>query len=180
MVLLGQVEQGYLVVGGANNDEVQATDKLFAKLMGECLQMGGGVNSKAFSRSWLQSSKVCLECSSIEFDKNIGKNSFSGFRDYLEKNKVSGTDKKYSDFFTKDESHKESWINFGSDNGLMPGKYGKTIDANEIYSVFFIGVKQGTINAVAWDHKLFDREDTYFVYAAASDKSNGVCDRKVN
>jgi len=164
--------------------DFSATDnkvnELFAKLMGSCLQMGGGVNSRAFSRRWISSSTVCLECSNIKFDKEVARSSFSSLRDYLEKNNVPGKDKKYIDFFTKDQAHKEDWINYGIKNEIVPGKYEYPIEKNNIYTIFFIGIKEDTASAVAFDGRLIGREDTYFVYAATQENFNKICDRKVN
>ena len=154
-------------------------NELFAKLMGECIQMGGGVNSKAFSSSLLEGT-VCLKCSNIEFDRSIGKYSFSGLREYLEKNNAPGKDKKYADIFNNNNDHKEAWIDFSDKNNLIPAKYGKTIDASQLYSVFFIGIKEGNAKGLFWDFKLFDRQDTYFVYAATADKAHEVCNKEVN
>ena len=155
--------------------------ELFAKLIGSCLQKGGGVNSNAFSRSSLGST-VCLECSNIKFDNNVAKVSFNGLREYLENNKMPGKDKKYVDVFTKDEAHKEDWINYGQqkDRELIPGKYGYPIEKNNIYTIFFIGIKEGRVPAIALNLRLIGREDTYFVYAATQENFNKICDRKVN
>ena len=154
--------------------------ELFAKLMGSCLQRGGGVNSGVFSRSWFSSSTVCLECSNIRFNKDVAKDSFNGLREYLENNNAPGKDKKYADFFTKDEAHKDDWINYGRAKVLIPGNYGYSIEKNNIYTIFFIGVKEGTASAIAFNGRLIGREDTYFVYAAPQENFNKICDRKVN
>ena len=154
--------------------------ELFAKLMGSCLQKGGGVNSRAFTRSWFASSTVCLECSNVIFDKNVAKDSFNGFRDYIENNNVPGKDKKYADVFTKDEAHKDDWINYGRAKVLIPGNYGYPIEKNNVYTIFFIGIKEGTASAIAFNGRLIGREDTYFVYAATQENFNKICDRKVN
>lgn len=172
----GKTKEAEIVKGfSASEDKI---NELFAKLMGSCLQMGGGVNSRAFSRNWL-ASKVCLECSNVRFDSEVAGISFGGLRDYLEKNNVPGTDKKYADRFTKDSSHKEDWINYGIQNELAPGKYSYTIDKDKTYTIFLLGIKEGTAWALA-DTRLFAREDTYFVYASTQENFNKVCDRKVN
>lgn len=170
-------ESGIVKDFSANDAKV---NEVFAKLMGSCLQTGGGVNSKAFSRRWLSSSTVCLECSNIQFDKEVARSSFSGLRDYLEKNNVPGKDKKYADFFTKDQSHKEDWVNYGIKNDVIPGKYEYSIEKNNVYTIFFIGIKEGTASAIAFNGRLIGREDTYFVYAATQENFNKICDRKVN
>lgn len=161
----------------ASDDKV---NELFAKLIGSCLQMGGGINSKAFSRSWLSSSTVCLECSNIKFDKDVAKSSFIGLREYLENNNVPGKDKKYVDILTKDEAHKEDWIKYGIEKEIIPGKSNYPVEKNNIYTVFFIGIKEGTASAIAFNGRLIGREDTYFVYAATQENFNKICDRKVN
>lgn len=160
----------------ASEDKI---NELIAKLMGECLQMGGGVNSAAFSRNWL-ASKVCLECSNIRFDNEVKAASFGGLRDYLEKNNVQGKNKKYAEYFTRNQDHREDWINYGIQNELIPGKYSDMIDKDKTYTVFFLGVKEGTATAVLWNWRIFGREDVYFVYAATQDNFKNVCDRKVN
>lgn len=153
-------------------------NELFMKLMGNCLQNSGGVNSKAFSRGWLSSSVVCLQCYNIEFDKDVGV-SFKGLREYIENTKVPSSDKKFIELFTKDEAHKEDWINYGINNDLLPGKYESAINSGDIYTVAFIGIKEGTTSALL-DARIIGREDTYFVYAAPQDKFNKICDRYVN
>lgn len=161
----------------ASEDKI---NQLFTKLMGNCLQMGGGANSAAFSRNFLTSSKVCLECSNIRFDSEVSSASFGGLRDYLEKSNVPGTDKKYAERFTRDQAHREDWINYGIQNELLPGKYSNTIDKDKTYTLFFLGIKEGTATAVLWNWRLIGREDTYFVYASTQDNFNKICDRKVN
>ncbi len=152
-------------------------NELFAKLMGNCLQEGGGVRSKAFGRNWL-SSTACLECSNINFDKDTAKDSFGDLRKYLEENNAPGKIKKYVELFTKDENAKNDWIDYGKGNNILPGKYENIILKNNIYTIFFIGIKSGTI-ANAANKKLFG-DDTYFVYAATQENFNKVCERKVN
>jgi|GEM_PF-4472594 hypothetical protein len=159
----------------ANDNKIY---ELFAKLMGNCLQRGGGVNSRAFGRGWTQGT-VCLECSNIKFDKEVVQNTFGGMREYMENNNVPKLNKKYIDAFTKSELTKEDWINYGKNKNLIPGKIGEPIDKDKIYTIFFMGVKEGTLAALA-DARLFSREDTYFVYAATQENFNKICDRKVN
>ena len=161
----------------ATDDKVY---ELFAKLMGSCLQMGGGVNSNAFGRRWLSSSTVCLECSNVKFDNEITQPAFGVLRDYLEKTNVPGKDKKYAELFTKNQQHKEDWVNYGVANGLIPGKITDLIEKKNIYTIFFIGIKEGTASAIAFNWRLIGREDTYFVYAAPQENFNKICDRKVN
>ena len=157
-------------------------NELFTKAMGKCLQRGGGVSSKAFGRSWFGSNTVCLECSNIRFDKDVAKNSFSELRYYLENTNAPNQNKKFADIFSKDQGHKEDWINYGyNDNhNLLPGKYEQSIEKNNIYTVFFIGIKESTASAVALNWRVLGREDVYFVYAATQEDSTKICDRKVN
>tara|TARA_Y100000031_G_scaffold155097_1_gene204747 strand:+ start:72 stop:740 length:669 start_codon:yes stop_codon:yes gene_type:complete len=155
-------------------------NELFAKLIGKCLEMGGGINSEAFGRSLLAETTACLECSSVEFDKSVNVDSFVGLREYLEENKVPGIDQKYSEFFTKDENHREDWIVFGDKKDLIPGKYEYPLRKNEIYTVFFLGIKESFAHAIGYEGKFFSRDDVYFVYAATQDKANEVCGKIVN
>lgn len=161
----------------ASEDKI---NQLFAKLMGNCMQTGGGANSAAFSRNFLTSSKVCLECSNVRFDNEVSGNSFGGLRDYLEKNNVPGTNKKYTERFTRNQAHLEDWMNYGIQNELAPGKYSNTIDKDKTYTIFFLGIKEGHATAVLWNWRLLGREDIYFVYASTQENFNKVCDRKVN
>lgn len=154
--------------------------ELFAALMKDCLKKGGGVNSRAFSRTWFSSSTVCLECSNVEFDKSIAKATFSGLRKYLENNKIPGSDKKYVEVFTRDDLHKEDWIYYGIENDLLSAKYDAALEKDQIYTVFFIGIKEGTASAVALGRRLIGREDVYYVYTATQENFNKVCERKVN
>jgi len=157
-------------------------NELFARLLFECSRNGGGPNSKAFSRQWHTgisgTQTVCLECATVSFD-NDAKLPFTGLREYLEENEFSDSKKKYSDYLTKDESHKSDWINFGIDNELSPGKQAAQLATDKMYAVFFMGIKQSTSAALA-KFKLISREDTYYVYAAPSEKYNEICQRKVN
>lgn len=165
-----------IVNGFRANDE--QVNELFAKLMGQCLQSGGGLNSKAFARQWTYGI-VCLECANVRFDKDIPKSSFTGLREYLEQNKVQGKDKKYSELFTKDESNRQDWVDFGIENELIPGKNGYSMQKDNTYTVFFAGLKEGTASAL-FSGRIFAREDTYFVYVAQNDKYTQVCKRIVN
>lgn len=173
----GKIKDSAIVNGfSASEDKI---NELFAKLMGNCLQMGGGVNSRSFSRNWLAST-VCLECSNVRFDSEVPSSSFWGLRDYLEKNNVPGTNKKYAEKLTRDQAYREDWINYGIQNELAPGNYGYTIDKDKTYTIFFLGIKEGTATAVLWNWRLIGREDTYFAYASTQDNFNKVCNSKVN
>ena len=164
----------------ATNNKV---NELFAKLIGSCLQTGGGLDSRAFSRAWLKlkdSTIVCLECSTIEFDRDIKQESFQGLREYLERTTAPNSDKKYVDILSKNEEHKDTWIDYGFKNNLMPNEYSSQIKRDEIYGVFFVGMKQTTVSGIVKNEGLTAREDTYFVYVATLDKLNNLCGRKVN
>lgn len=161
----------------ATNNKV---NELFVKLMGSCLQTGGGLDSRAFSRALGTSSIVCLECSTVEFDREIQQDFFEGLREYLDKTKIPNSDKTYVNTLTKDDEHKEAWIDFGFANNIVPNQYSYQIKKDEIYGIFFVGIKQGTASALIKKRNIFDRDDTYFVYVAPLDKLNNLCDRKVN
>ena len=154
-------------------------NELFAKLMGKCLQRGGGVNSNIFGRKWLTSGTICLECAQVEFDRTTTKDNFPKLHEYLETTNAPGDKKKYIDYLSKDAEHKEDWINFGFKYDLIPGKYEYSIVKDNIYSVFFIGIKESTVKAL-YKGKLLDREDVYFVYTSNQENVGKICDRKVN
>lgn len=161
----------------ANTNKV---NELFTKLMLKCLQKGGGVNSRAFSRGWTWTSTICLECATVSFDTDVAQSSFQGFRAYLESNTPTNSKNKYIELFARDQDHKDAWIDYGVKNDFLPGKISDSIEKNNIYSVFFIGVKESTLKALAVKWSILDRDDDYFVYAAPQENFNGKCDRKVN
>ena len=168
--------------------DFSATDvkinELFAKLMGNCLQTGGGLNSKAFSRAWLKpldsKTTVCLECSTVEFEREIKQQYFQGLREYMEKTTAPNSDKKYLDILSEDEKNKNAWLDYGFANNLIPNEYSYKMSRDEIYGVFFVGVKETTVSGVIKRSGWTEREDNYFVYTAPLDKLNSFCDRKVN
>ena len=174
----GKTKKSEIVTDFSTTD--RNVNELFAKLMGQCHQMGGGAYSKAFSRTWFTSTRKCLECFNVEFDKSVSADFFTGLREYLEENKVAGMDKKYDENLTKNAAHKQDWINYGIEQNIIPGKYEQQIKKDEKYTIFFIGIKQGTAEAATKWNFLY-REDTYYVYVAPQYKfTNQICEKVAN
>jgi len=184
-----ETEYGKLMEKGSRAKDEMAKEAL-AKLLGSCYDRGGGHGSRAFSRnSWFSSEGVCLECSNIVIDDSAG--NINGLTDYLEKNKPKGiTSKKtYMEILTKDNTHRDAYMNYDLDAELSPQSEDFTFRQGEDYTIFFIGRKAAKItnlfnkfkHAVEGDvFSLFKNSDTYFTYIIKSSELGIACKRKVN
>lgn len=188
------------------SDEVKADDKKYvekksqstqemakealAKLMLECLSNGGGLNSRAFfTENKFFEERVCLRCSKISIDKNIG--NIEGFSEYLRDSKIKGSfsDKTYLEALTKNEEHLRAYMLYGAGIGLSPSNSAFVFTSGKEYTIFYLGIKEGSRLATVL--RLYDLatgaflraafgNDTYFVYVAESENIPNVCDRQVN
>jgi len=175
------------------------------RLLRNCLGRGGGVNSRAFTRDeWFGQSEVCLECYRLTIDADAGEKIYvdvggiieekfgiKGFTGYLSGNGPKGSsDEKYIDILTKNEIHKEAYMEYGRGRDLSPSKGTFTFTSGEDYTVFFVGLKKGSADNIfgrAWKGVKGDvlgavlgTSDTYFAYISESGNLKNACERKVN
>ncbi len=175
---------------GNSGTQIMAKEAI-AKLLVSCLSRGGGYNSRSFSReNTFPNEIVCLECFDVKIDGNVG--NIEGLTDYLRdtKSQSSVTDKKYLEVLTRDQEHLEAYIEYGTARHLAPPTGTFILKPNKEYVIYFMGIKQGKVNAFwSWLKDIKDLEffraflgnnDAYFTYLVESDRLNGVCDRKIN
>ena len=190
-----------------SNDAVKVDDKKYVekklqstqemakealtKLMLECLSNGGGLNSRAFfTEHKFFEERVCLRCSKIDIDKNIG--NIGGFTEYLRDNKVkeSFSDKTYLEALTKNEEHLRAYMIYGAGIGLSPSNSAFVFTPGKEYTIFYLGIKKGyalksieqfydaTTGALL--RAVFGIYDNYFIYITESENIPNICDRQVN
>ncbi len=191
------------------SDKVEVNDKNFmernskttdemakealANLLKICLSRGGGHNSRAFSSEYaLGSSKVCLECSHLILDDDVGNISGREFIQYLNGNRPNtiNYEETWMEYLTKDETHREVYTTLGKKSGLSPSDETFTFTPEGDYTIFFLGIKKGSAlddlgrigeglrgNLYAL---LFESYDTYFTYITNSNNLGEICERKVN
>jgi len=174
------------------------------RLLRNCLGRGGGVNSRAFSRDdWFGTTEVCLECYHLTIeDENIvytiietgvekkipGIKDFTG---YLSGNGPKGIlDEKYIDILTKDDTHKKAYMQYGQARVLSPSRGDFIFTPDKEYTVFFVGLKEGSFNNIWGKVKAgfegnflkaaLGTSDVYFAYISESGNLKNACQRKVN
>lgn len=189
----GKDKEEILAEKGSRSKTEMANEAL-GKLLLTCLQRGGGLNSRAFARSgWFNKDIVCMECAQITISKDVS-GTITGLAGYLNTNKPKGgiSDKKYIELLTKNEQHREAYLEFGEAAELNPSKSTvafEFIPGND-YTAFFVGIKKGS--ASKWWGKLtavftgdfikavVGNSDTYYAYIAKPGKLGKVCEKKVN
>lgn len=189
----GEQEKYELLAEKKTSTNEMANDAL-AKLLLTCLQRGGGLNSRAFARnSWFDKSIVCAECAQITIGKDVS-GTITGLAGYLNANKPKGgiSDKKYIELLTKNEQHREAYLEFGARTELVPSKSTiafEFIPGND-YTAFFVGIKKGS--ADKWWGKftavvtgdfikaVVGNSDTYYSYIGKPSRLGDVCEKKVN
>ncbi len=183
-------EEGYETLMEIENfdNPQEMVNEAFAKLLLGCLNRGGGLNSRSFSRNnWFASQVVCLECSGINLEDGAD---VSGLAFHMNDKKPKGaiSDKKYIQLLTRDDQQLRAYNEFGTQRGLWPQNTA-TLTSGIEYTLFFIGFKKGGFgetlsnfwSAITLDIKgIFENSDTYFAYITESRKLGEVCPKKVN
>ncbi|MEK6946271.1 MAG: hypothetical protein AABX32_01580 [Nanoarchaeota archaeon] len=190
-------------------DEVKLNDKKFidrnskstddmakeaiSRLLVNCLNTGGGYNSRAFSsENYIFRESVCIECSKINIDSSAGE--ISGLTQYVRDTTSNvRSDKKFLEVLTRDPEHLKGYMLYGDGLGLAPAKTTFVFRPGQEYTVFFIGMKKGYITSsvkTAADlvtsggasilEALFLTQDSYYAYVTESQNIPNVCDRLVN
>ncbi len=174
----------------AAKDSTTRAKEAVTKLLQQCLAMGGGTSSKAFSReNYADTERVCLQCYSLSF---IDTPQIDNLLPYLTSVKDSNG-KLYIETLTRDDAHKSAYLEYGlrfASANLAPSSSEKPFEQNRQYTIFFIGNKKGKI-PTTWDStsdlvqlnllKAFLQiNDAYFAYIAESSKLGTVCQRLVN
>lgn len=158
-----------------------------AQFLKNCLDKGGGVNSKAFSReNKVVDERVCLQCYTLDIK---GSSQIDGMLDYLSTTK-STRDRYYLDELTRDDAHKKAYILYGTEGKFTPSNGEQPLKQGTQYTIFFLGQKKGKIpsfftsaanipeNGIAM--AFLQNNDAFFSYVAESSKLGEVCQRLVN
>ncbi len=175
----------------------EMANEALSKLLLTCLQRGGGLNSRAFARNgWFDKSIVCMECAQITIDKDVSKatGTITGLAGYLNANKPKGgiSDKTYIQLLTKNEQHREAYLEFGARTELVPSKLTPAFEfiPKNDYTAFFVGIKKGSADkwwgkftaAITGDFikAVVGNSDTYYSYISKPSQIGKVCEKKVN
>src|SRR3989338_1705606 len=124
----------------------EMANEALAKMLLTCLGRGGGLNSRAFSRSrWFSSDIVCMECAQINVNVEAG--TITELKGYLETNKPKGgiSDKTYMDLLTKNQQHRQAYLDFGTRTELIPSNTESRFAPGD-YTAFFVGIKKGSFS----------------------------------
>lgn len=169
----------------------EMANEALAKLLYTCLQRGGGLNSRAFSRSYLfRQDIVCIECAQITIDNSVP-STITGLETYLNNNKPKGgiSDKTYIDLLTRNEQDKNAYFDFGTRTKIVPPTTAGFAPGND-YVTFYVGLKKGSFDnwwgkftgviSGDWIKAVLANSDAYYTYIGVPSKLGTVCERKVN
>lgn len=175
----------------------QLAQEAIAKELRKCITKGGGLNSRAFEqRSWFGSTVVCLECATVNFDKDFSSAvpRISNFETYLESTSIpTNKEVTYLKSLTLDDGHKEAYLAVGGakEAKLWPSLNRHTIDTSNSYSIFFVGFKRSSVGSFVnrvwsldfgglFNKYLGSNQDAFFAYLAESNDISKLCEVKIN
>jgi hypothetical protein len=161
--------------------------EMMARLLKNCMDKGGGVNSKAFSRENVKDPEnVCLQCYTVEIKSSA---QIDGILPYLSATK-SPRGRLYLDELTIDDAHKKAYILYGTVRSFAPSNSEPTMRSGTQYTIFFIGQKKGAIPAFietatsipeyGIGKAFLQNNDAFFSFVTESSKIGETCQRLVN